>query len=158
MMKETLRIVMVNSARRVELEGPQEIVLKQLVEMRAWVDAQALGATVKGPNGSGMHEPPPDRTTLRSFLAVKRPENAYETIAVLLAYKKSYEGRPELSADEIRVAMIQAGIRPPKAMAQAMADCRRRYGYVEVGTARGSWKPSPQGETLVEIDLPRTKH
>lgn len=155
-MMETLRIVMVNAARRVELEGSQETVLRQLDEMRAWVGGQIPGTTVKDQDSLSL-EPIPDRSTLRNFLAVKHPGNAYETIAVLLAYKKSQEGKGELSADEIRVAMIQAGSRPPRVMNQAMADCRRRYGYVEVGSARGLWKLSPQGETLVEIDLPRTR-
>ena len=151
---ETLRIVMVNAARRVELEGPQKIVLEQLNEMRAWVDAEAQKPT--DPEGVGTSALIADRTTLRGFLTAKRPGNASEAIAVLLAYKKSQESKHELSADEIRVAMIQAGIRPPGAMGQAMADCRRRYGYVEVGSTRGSWRLSSQGETLVEIDLPRT--
>jgi hypothetical protein len=151
---ETLRIVMVNAARRIELEGPQEIVLEQLDDMRAWVDAPGQRPTEKDPeHPAGLNE----RVTLRSFLAAKRPDNTYEAIAVLLAYNKSHEGKQELSTDEIRVAMIQSAIRPPGAMGQAMADCRRRYGYVEVGSTRGLWRLSHQGETLVEIDLPRAK-
>ncbi len=152
---ETLRVVMASATRRVELEGPQNIVLERLDEMRAWVGMQAQEATEKGTQGLGTPEVIAERATLRTFLAVKRPGNAYESIAVLLAYKRRHEGKHELSADEIRVAMIQAAIRPPRAMGQALADCRRRYGYVEVGSTRGSWRLSSQGETLVEIDLPR---
>ena len=157
-MNETLRIVMANGARRIELEGSPAIVLKHFDEMRAWLDAKGLSSAIRSTEESaGPSEATPDRSTLRTFLAAKRPGNAYETMAVLLAYKKSHETKLELSADEIRVAMIQAGGRPPGNMGQAMADCRRRYGYVEVGSTRGLWKLSPQGETLVEIDLPRTK-
>jgi hypothetical protein len=152
---ETLRIVMVNGGRRIELEGQQKVVLDHLDTMRSWVDAH--GASAKPVVDLGTPEMSAERVTLRTFLAAKQPANVYETIAVVLAYKRSHEGKQELSADDIRVTMMQAAVRPPKAMGQAMADCRRRYGYVEIGSARGTWKLSSQGETLVEIDLPRTR-
>jgi hypothetical protein len=157
---EALRVVMANGSRRVEIEGPTGVVQKQFKELRRWVEGvgggegdQEKGAQ-KNPNAADSDE----RLSLRSYVSVKSPANTYEGIAVVLAYKQAHENKDELSVDEIRTAMIQAGIRPPKAMTQAMADCRRRYGYVDGGQNRGSWKLSAQGETLIEIDLPRVRN
>jgi hypothetical protein len=97
------------------------------------------------------------RLTLRGYFDLKKPENASEAIALVLHYKKQHENKEELSSDEIRGALIQGNFRPPSAMAQALTDCRRRFGYVEPGARKGFWRLSHQGETLVELDLPRQK-
>ena len=62
-----------------------------------------------------------------------------------------------MSSGEIRAGLLLGKYHPPKSMPQALADCRRRYGFVVVGTKKGFWKLSNQGETLVELDLPRAK-
>ena len=152
----TLRISMSNVGRRFELEGGEETVLSHLADMRQWLSEGVAASASERANPSESAEPAvAERATLRGFLGTKRPANSYEVMAVLLSYKKTHEGKDELSQDEIRTSMIQAGVRPPGVLGQALADCRRRYGYIESGSQRGFWRLSHQGETLVEIDLPR---
>jgi hypothetical protein len=155
----TLKVAMSTNNRRFELEGAEETVLSQLGKLQEWLgeSVQNGDALPEGESVRGEQSPTIDRATLRSFLSAKRPANSCETMAVLFSYKKKYEGKDELLQDEVRASMIQAGARPPGVMGQALTDCRRRYGYIEPGSKKGYWRLSHQGETLVEIDLPRTR-
>jgi hypothetical protein len=98
-----------------------------------------------------------ERRALKPFVSEKLPANMYEALAVVLFYKKKQEQLEEMSIEAIRVALLQAGHRPPQNLRQALSDCRRRTGYVEPGKKRGHWKSSHQGEALVEVELPRVR-
>jgi hypothetical protein len=150
----TYRVTLVNGDRRVELEGDQAVVQENFEKVFEWVSGPPKPASAEKVNhedGRGT------RVTLRGFFDLKKPENASEAIALALHYKKQHENKEEISSDEIRGALIQGNFRPPGAMAQALTDCRRRFGYVEPGARKGFWRLSHQGETLVELDLPREK-
>ena len=95
------------------------------------------------------------KQSLRGFLDQKGPRNVYEAIASALYYSGKFENRPELGPPEIRDLLVQGKYRPPGSISQALVDCRRKYGFVEVGSKKGLWKLSHQGETMVEFDLPR---
>jgi len=161
------KIMVSNGDVRFELEGDQAFVESHLGKLLPMVrrgdggsrpgkggdggDADAKVPTEKGSTGSTT------RQTLKNFFKEKDPDNAYEAIAVVLQYKKQHEQTDQLSAPEIRAALLQAGYRPPEHMPQALTDGRRRYGYVQPAAQKGFWRLSHQGETLVEIDLPRSK-
>jgi hypothetical protein len=142
-----------------ELEGDQAFVEAQLEKLLPMVRVNGNGspAAVAHDNVQGRTAASPPRQTLKSFFTTKKPANASEAIALVLHYRREHDKKDELSAEEIRAALRQGGFRPPEVMAQALTDCRRRYGYIEVGTKKGMWKLTHQGETLVEIDLPRGK-
>jgi len=37
----------------------------------------------------------------------------------------------------------------------ALTDCRRRYGFAEPGSRKGTWRITHDGEVTVDFDLPR---
>jgi hypothetical protein len=156
-----VKVVVSRGDVRVELEGDQAFVESNLEKLLPMVNADGDGRAGAGDRGAAddteQRPAAPARQTIKSFFQQKSPGNASEGIAVALHYKRQYEQKDELTADEIRAALIQGGHRPPDQMAQALTDCRRRYGYVEAGTKKGFWSLTHQGETLVEIDLPRSK-
>ncbi len=94
---------------------------------------------------------------MRTFVEQKKPGSTCEAMACVTYFLKKYRSKDEITADEMRAAMITAKQRPPGNFPQALTDCRRRYGYVEVGTKKGFWKLSHDGEVTVELDLPRPK-
>ena len=150
----TYRVTLINGDRRVELEGEEGVVKADFEKVFEWVSGPLKPASRENINHDDDRGA---RVTLRGFFDLKKPENASEAIALVLHYKKQHENKEETSSDEIRGALIQANFRPPGAMAQALTDCRRRFGYVEQGARKGFWRLSHQGETLVELDLPRER-
>jgi hypothetical protein len=152
----TTKIVIARGERRFELEGTREEINERFQSLFDWVNASPPESQDTSPPAGG-DEKPAERTTLRTFLKSKAPVNTYEAIATVLHYERTHGGRDELSPEEIRTCLIQGGHRPPNAMGQALTDCKRRYGYIDVGSRKGSWKLSHQGETLVELDLPRNR-
>src|SRR6266568_5834429 len=145
------RVVLSSGEVRLELEGDQGFVESNVEKLWSSVNS--------APNGAGRDDhaeaadserPESARQTLKTFVKVKKPANAYEAMATVLHYKRKYETKDELSGEEIRAALIQGGHRPPESMAQALTDGRRKYGYIEAGTKKGLWRLSHQGETLVE--------
>ena len=155
-----VKVVFSSGDARLELEGDQAFVESNLEKLLPMVRGNGNGSVAASAhqNGGDGHEPAKrPRVLLKTFITQKNPGNASEAIALVLHYKRQHEQKDELSGDEIRAALLQGGYRPPDAMAQALTDCRRRYGYIEVGTKKGMWRLTNQGETLVEIDLPRSK-
>jgi len=142
---------------RLELQGDQAFVEGQLKKLLPLVKgdsgehAEARPAAPTAEKASSGQRP----QSIRGFFEVKKPGNAYEAMAVALYHRLKAEGKPELSGDEIKTAMSQGRHRPPESFAQALTDCRRRYGYIEPGSKKGFWKLSHSGETVVDFDLPR---
>jgi hypothetical protein len=156
------RIVVARGEVRLELEGDQAFVESNLQKLLPMVrDVEAADTrSGSGVNGKGAGSSPASkggRQTFKTFMTEKSPNNTYEAIAIVLHYMRQHEQKDELSGAEIRTALIQGGYRPPDQMAQALTDCRRKYGYAAVGSKKGLWRLSNQGETLVEIDLPKAK-
>ncbi len=160
------RVFVANGDVQVEVEGEEEFVEKKLAKLLPLVmgdggeqQGAALRKKTKEVEETGEKETSNGRPsqTLKTYIKAKAPENVSEAIALVVDYGLKYDRKDEMSSDEIRRALIQGGYRPGKSIAQALADCRRRYGYVEVGSKKGRWKLSSQGETVVELDLPRSK-
>lgn len=150
----TFRVSLVNGERRAELEGDQTVVKENFDRIFEWISLSSGDDSFQKVKSDENRQ---GRITLRSFFESKRPENASEAIALALHYKKQNEAKEEVSPEEIRAALIQGNFRPPGKLPQALTDCRRRYGYVEPSARKGFWRLSHQGETLVELDLPRTR-
>lgn len=157
----TVKVVVAKGSSRLELEGPEDFVNGKLEELLPWLDEAEKENADDGlredeglPAESPNHEE--HKITLGSFMTKKSPQNVYEAIACVLFFSRQFRDRPELSTEEIRTLLIQGRFRPPGSMAQAMTDCRRKYGYIDAGSKKGLWKLSRDGEVKVEIDLPRT--
>jgi len=163
---EKVKVVIAHGESRLELEGEQTFVTEQLKtllplitgENRQDQSAQSKGkaAHVAGAAGAAPGtDQDPRRQSIRTFVTAKAPQNVYEAIALVLHHRRNYEDKQELTAAEIRQGLVAGGARPPTVLPQALTDCRRRYGYIQIGSKRGFWKLTPTGETMIEFDLPR---
>jgi len=148
----------------IELQGEQAFVEAQLKKLLPIV--QGGEAAPRGARPASAKEEPtagesrtsdPRRQSIATFFANKNPQNVYEAIAVVLYHRRLAEEKIELTGAEIRTALVQGKYRPPGVIAQALTDCRRKYGYIEPGSKKGLWKLSNAGETVVDFDLPNKK-
>lgn len=155
------RISIASGDFHVEVEGDPAFVEKHIRDLNALLkkvgDARANAVEIvtdarSETEGKGVGKDA--RQTLHKFVGAKKPRNVYEAIACVLYYAKNYQDQPELETGNVRTSLVQGKYRPPGNMVSAMTDCRRKYGFVEVGSKKGFWKLSHQGETLVEFDLP----
>jgi hypothetical protein len=132
--------------RRITVEGPADFVSAELDRFRS--------ATAT-PTKTSHSSPNPARpTTEADFVALKKPKDHYERIAVLAAKLKE-SGKPEFNDDEMRKAYLRAGIKPPKVMSQALIDTKRFKDYIESTTTRGMYKITDFGSDFVQFDLPK---
>jgi hypothetical protein len=158
------RIAVSRGIARIEVEGTEKFVREQLAELLPIVVEASPGATQTDSTGAdapgaaaATTETRSMPTTVRGFFQQKKPSTAYEAIGCALYYAQRQEGKEELSVTDIRTMLTQANYRPPASFAQALSDCRRKYGYAETGTKRSMWKLTSQGGILVQFDLPRPK-
>jgi hypothetical protein len=155
----TAKVVLSAGEYRFELEGSEEFVEGKFKSLLQWIseppEPSAARESEEGGENGRSHGGGKTRKTLKTFVTEKSPRNVYEAMAVILHYKRAYEQSEEVSGEEIRKALLQANQHPPKFFNQGLTDARRKYGYLEAGSKRGLWKLSHQGETLVEVDLPR---
>jgi hypothetical protein len=91
---------------------------------------------------------------LRSFVLDKGPRTLSQQIAVVLYHAAKYEARGALTKAEIMAQLRLAGLRPPKAAAQALTDAKRHQHYIENAGPRGMWRLSEKGRRFVENELP----
>lgn len=148
------RIVFARGNNRLELEGDTEFVERQLADLLPLlVTTKSADTPSEELDAARDDSVNPDRQSLRTFVAAKGPKNTYDAIACVLFYARTFLSKQELTADEIRTYLIQAKQRPPAQMAQALVDAKRRYGYVDVGTRKGTWALGHGGEVRVEIEL-----
>lgn len=144
---------------KLEIEGEKAFVEQKLKELLPLVTGSGGGGeTDSKPRGAATAEKTKEKArrsrTLKSFIEELKPQNAYQAIAAVLYYKREHEDQAEMEGSDIRNGLRQGGYRPPGNISQALVDCRRKYGYIERGSARGMWKLVHQGEALVEFDLP----
>lgn len=157
-----VRIVIAQGDSRLELEGDQAFVEAHLKKLLPRVVGETDGQP-KPQSAEGLGTPTAPgaaraRQSLATFVATKKPQNAYEAISVVLYHRRQTEDKTELSGPEIRAALVQGRYRPPdSSMAQTLTDCRRKYGYIQPGSKKGLWKLTHTGETTVEFDLPRAE-
>jgi hypothetical protein len=138
--------------RKVTIEGPSDFVAKELQKFR---DA-ALGSSVNSTGLTGGESASlADRPmTDGAFIAQKMPKDHQEKIAVL-AVRLKESGKDDFNADDIRRAYLRAGIKPPKALGQALVDAKRYKDFIEPATERGSYRLTHHGEDFVRFELPR---
>jgi hypothetical protein len=86
---------------------------------------------------------------------LKKPRGHAEIVAVL-AFGLADAGTEEFTEVDVRRAYIQAGVRPPKVVAQALRDAKNKQDYIEAGKKRGTYRLSPHGDRTVRFDLPRS--
>lgn len=152
-----VKVVVAKGSARVEVEGPTEFVEKHLLDLLAHLSV--IGSADEESEREEAENDADDasageRKSLQRYLEEKAPTNSYEAIAVVVYFLAKFRGKPEVTADEIRRALLQGKFKPPSVMAQAMTDCRRRYGFVQPGTRKGFWKLTHDGEAKVELEMP----
>ena len=129
-------------------EGTEEFVSAQVAKLQA-----ATGPGVQQPEATMLREGTA-MTSEKAFVQEKRPDGASETIAVLAYYLREH-GTTEFTDEDIKKAYIRAGVKYPKALAQAIRDAGRRFDYIDPGPGKGKYRLSSHGERTVLFDLPR---
>jgi hypothetical protein len=165
---ERARIAIRRGTSQIEIEGTEEFVDRHLPTLTDLLPSPgSVGDEEDGLDHIAVeegHAPEQEtdagtetqRQSLRKFVEEKKPQNASEAIACVVYFLRKFRGKDEISADEMRQSLILAKHRPPTNFAQALTDCRRRYGYIEAGTKKELWKLSHDGEVTIELDLPRS--
>src|SRR5258708_31730942 len=149
-MADTITVSVTIGDRRVTIEGPRGFVQ---TEVRRLTDLLASGsAHAKAPDDASSVSG--KRTSEREFVAEKNPKGHSDHLAVLAFYMTfiSDEGKSEFTEAEMRRAYIRAGVKPPKAVGQAIRDAKRLHDFFEASGKRGSYKLSPHGESFVRFD------
>jgi hypothetical protein len=130
------------------IEGPADFVRAEAQRLtNMFASSVAVGTSAQTEGGIAASE--------RELIALKKPSNHAETVAVL-AYVLTKTGQPEFTAPDLRRAYARAGVRPPKVMDQSLRDAKNINDYLERGSVRGTFRLSPHGARTVEFDLPRT--
>ncbi len=144
-MNEFAKVTIEWENKRVTLEGPLDFVEEQAKKFRT-LESKPLATLY------------PDallkRSSIQSLIAEKQPKGHHEIVAVLAFYMLE-EGKTEFSEQDIKRAYIQANIRPPKVIAQALRDAKNKFDYFESTKSRGFYKLSVHGDRTVRFDLPR---
>jgi hypothetical protein len=136
--------------KKVTIEGSEEFVSTELANFRD--AALRVGGNSNAEERSAAQDGKPQ--TDASFLSQKMPKDHYEKIAVL-AVRLKETGKDDFNADDMRRAYLRAGVKPPKALGQALVDAKRYRDFVEPATARGSYRLTNHGEDFVRFELPR---
>jgi hypothetical protein len=136
--------------RRITVEGPPDFVSAELERFRN--AGPGAPPTVSGAASAGSVRP----TTDAAFVALKRPRDHYERIAVL-AVRLKESGTAEFDGDDMRRAYLRAGVKPPKAIKQALVDTKRHRDYIEPSAARGKYRLTNFGEDFVQFELPKSE-
>lgn len=133
--------------RRITVEGPPDFVSAELDRFRSRQHA-APSESASAPAAPGQP------VTDASFVALKKPQDHYEKIAVLAARLRD-SGKAEFDSDDMRRAYLRAGIKPPKVMQQALVDTKRKKDYIEPTSTRGAYRLTDFGSDFVQFELPR---
>src|ERR1022692_2649605 len=116
---------------KITYEGPREFV-------EGLVNEYVLKASKQHPKQEGSD-------SLADLVGSKQPHGHAEIVAVL-SFWITEAGKVEFTEHDLRDAYIQAGLRPPKVVAQALRDAKKRYDYIALGSERGSYRLSPHGD------------
>ena len=136
--------------RRITVEGPPEFVSAELDRFRGAPARVAEPAATEAQAQEAANRPMTDS----AFVALKRPQDHFERIAVL-ASRLRESGKSEFDGDDMRRAYLRAGIKPPKVMSQALVDTKRKRDYIEPTAARGMYRLTDFGSDFVQFELPR---
>lgn len=135
--------------KSITFEGPREFVEAQVsFYVGLSSNSQAAIATVPVSHAVAPR-------SLRQLYESKKPRGHAEIVAVL-AFGLTDAGSEEFTEADVRRAYIQAGVRPPKVVAQALRDAKNKQDYIEAGKKRGTYRLSPHGDRTVRFDLPRS--
>jgi hypothetical protein len=131
---------------RITFEGSEEFVRVQV----ATYSHNARKSTIELKGGSEYED-----VTPAALIAGKRPKGHHEIVAVL-AFALAEKGQQEFTEDEMRRAYLQARVRPPKVIGQALRDAKNKFDLIEGGEKRGTYRLSHHGDRTVRYDLPRS--
>ncbi len=141
----TTRAIIEWQGKQITFEGPSEFVSAQLeVFRRQESKKEELMKPSEEYSGGSAAE----------IVGEKRPKGHHEIVAVLGFYV-SDQGVTEFTEEDIKRAYLQARVRPPKVIGQALRDAKNKYDYIMAGKERGTYKLSPHGDRTVRFDLPR---
>jgi hypothetical protein len=134
--------------KTITFEGPREFVEEQL--------ARYIGVPSKMQDKTPTHTASDTSLvpSLGKLVEAKKPKGHSETVAVL-AFGLASSGLAEFTESDMRRAYIQAGVRPPKVVGQALRDAKKNKDYIGAGKKRGTYKLSNHGDRTVRFDLPR---
>jgi hypothetical protein len=140
---------------KIVVEGPEEFIEGQIAKYAPRTDVPSTSKQVsKFLLTAGDSAPSPTNlTSERELIAAKQPRGHHEIVAVL-AFSLTESGHGEFGEEEIRRAYIRAGVRPPKVVAQALIDAKRKHDFLEP-VGRGRYRLSAHGDRTVRFDLPR---
>ena len=139
--------------RTVTFEGPRDFVESQVAKYMQ-PDADA-GSQAKDTKRTALPIGQPGATSERDLIALKKPANHPETVAVL-AFSLTESGTEDFTEDDIRRAYIRAGVRPPKVVAQALRDAKNHFEFIMLSPEKGKYRLSPHGDRTVRFDLPKS--
>jgi len=137
--------------KKMKFEGPKEFVQEMVARYSAVSNPQAK---TEAPEYFSENAILPPGGIERNLITAKRPHGHNEIVAVL-AFALTESGTREFTEDDIRRAYIRAGVRPPKVVAQALRDAKNKYEFLELAGARGRYRLTNHGDSVVRFDLPR---
>jgi hypothetical protein len=151
-MQKTVTVTVTVDERRITLEGPEDFVR---AEVRRFASLSEDDLKPDGHNAKAGPANDAGGVALieRDLIAQKRPRNQTETVAVL-GFCLAENGHREFTEADIKRAYVRAGVRPPKAIAQALRDARNKFDLIEGGTKKGTYRLSAHGDRTVRFDLP----
>jgi hypothetical protein len=148
MAKSSHKVTVSVGDKTITFEGPREFVEEQLARyIGAPSKTQDQRAALTASDASLV-------PSLGKLVETKKPKGHSETVAVL-AFGLAGSGLTEFTESDMRRAYIQAGVRPPKVVGQALRDARKNKDYIGAGKKRGTYKLSSHGDRTVRFDLPR---
>ncbi len=134
--------------KSITFEGPRDFVEAQVEKFTAHQ------SKLQAKHGDTFADTATKPASIGEFVQSRQPNGHPETVAVL-AFWLTENGVTEFTEEDIKKAYIQAGVRPPKVVGQALRDAKNRFDYVAPGSNRGTYKLSNHGDRTVRFDLPR---
>lgn len=99
---------------------------------------------------------PRDKTTLKEFVASKKPRSNIEFNAVAIYYLQKVLAKENISVDDVYSCYKDIGRKVPNALKQSLTDTSSsKYGYIAVNN--NYYSIPVKGENLVELELPKEK-
>ncbi len=122
---------------------------KHGLRSRATVDGKEADPEIVGADG-------PRPKDLKSFLATKAPQSFYERVACLVYYLEKFDGRSEVSTQDITKANSDARQSKLTNPATFVKHATHTHGYL-ISIKKGIFAISPKGEAVVEAMPDRAK-
>ncbi len=142
------------AAEGVDLEfaGTEDFVEKQLARFHRFL-SQAVGAP-EPEAPAAPEEPAAPKVTIDEFCdarPVREGRGAIQDrILLFIYYLHTYQGKREVSGDDITWCFQQRNITQPKNLHNALGILKRKIGYLQEGSKRGLYSLSPEGVAYVE--------